>query len=155
MLWNPLHHTVEKDSTTTQLWIVFDCSFISHPTAPACLNDCLLISSPCDSGSCLPFLFISVCIALEYPPILRKRSFMYVFILMKETTQTFSGYLIQQTPQVNSGVHYFEVVPFGATSLTFMLKAVLPSPQATQLAFITTCVLKFYVDNIITGCDVE
>ena len=67
---------------------------------------------------------------------------------MTETIHVFSGYLIQQTPQVNS--------VFGATGSPFMLNAVLQyhlrlysSPVSHDMCS------NLYVVSIITGCDVE
>ena len=45
------HHVVEKDSPTTPIRIVFDCSCRQSSGYP-CLNDCLLIGSPCVSDIC-------------------------------------------------------------------------------------------------------
>ena len=40
-----LHHAVEKDSPTTPIHIVFDCSCRQSPSYP-CLNDCLIAGLP-------------------------------------------------------------------------------------------------------------
>jgi len=77
------HQAVEKDFTTL-IPIVFDYS--CHQSSNSlCLNDCLLISSPCNGGL--------VCLKLHCFGISRKCSFMHGFILM-----------IQQTPQMNYSV---------------------------------------------------
>ena len=45
------HHSVEKNSPTTPVHIVFDCSCRQSSRYP-CLNDCLLIVSPCATDLC-------------------------------------------------------------------------------------------------------
>lgn len=45
------HQLVEKDSPTTPICIVFNCSCRQSPGYP-CLNHCLLIGSPCVSDLC-------------------------------------------------------------------------------------------------------
>jgi len=45
------HHAVEKDSPTTPIHVVFDCSCQQSSGYP-CLNDCLLIGSPCITNLC-------------------------------------------------------------------------------------------------------
>ena len=45
------HHPVKKDSTTTPIRIVYDCSFHSSPDNPS-LNDCLLVGPPFLNNMC-------------------------------------------------------------------------------------------------------
>ena len=45
------HHAVEKDSTTTPIRIVFDCSCRQSASHPS-LNDCLEIGVPCSNDLC-------------------------------------------------------------------------------------------------------
>ena len=45
------HHSVEKDSLTTPIRIVFDCNCRQASHHP-CFNDCLLIGSPCSNDLC-------------------------------------------------------------------------------------------------------
>ena len=48
--FNP-HHPVKKDSTTTPLRIVYDCSCRQSPTKPS-LNDCLQAGLPSSMTCC-------------------------------------------------------------------------------------------------------
>ena len=50
------HHPVKKDSSTTPIRIVYDCSFCSTPGAPS-LNDCLLVGSPFLNDKCAIILW--------------------------------------------------------------------------------------------------
>ena len=45
------HHPVQKESSTTPVRIIFDCSFHSSPNSPS-LNDCLLTAPPFLSDMC-------------------------------------------------------------------------------------------------------
>jgi len=45
------HHHFEKDSPTTPICIVFDCSCRQGSNHP-CLNDCLMIGFPCSNNLC-------------------------------------------------------------------------------------------------------
>ena len=45
------HHAVEKDSATTPIGIVYDCSFHSSPDNLS-LNDCLLVGPPLLNHMC-------------------------------------------------------------------------------------------------------
>ena len=84
------HHSVEKDSPTTPIRIVFDCSCRQSPGHP-CLNDCLLIGSPCVSDLCA----ILVCFRCHHfgiiTDIMRRRSYTFACIQMIETVLVSSG----------------------------------------------------------------
>ena len=84
------HHSVEKDSPTTPIRIVFDCSCRQSPGHP-CLNDCLLIGSPCVSDLCA----ILVCFRCHRfgitTDILRRHSYTFACIQMIETVLVSSG----------------------------------------------------------------
>ena len=45
------HHPVKKESATTPITIVYDCSFHSSPDTPG-LNDCLLVGPPFTHDMC-------------------------------------------------------------------------------------------------------
>ena len=75
------HHVVEKDSPTTPICIVFDCSCRQSSGYPS-LNDCLLI------GSVIYALYMSVSgvIPSEFPPILRRHFYMSAYTQTIGTT---------------------------------------------------------------------
>ena len=83
------HHAVEKDSPTTPIRVVFDCSYRQSFGYP-CLNDCLLIGSPCIPTYVLS-LSISGIINMEFLLTLKKHSYMFAFTQMTGTTLAFSG----------------------------------------------------------------
>lgn len=58
------HHPVKKDSATTPIRIVYDCSFRSSPESPS-LNDCLLVGPPFQNNM--------------FSTLIRLRSFTYGF----------------------------------------------------------------------------
>ena len=148
------HHAVEKDSTTTPIRVVFDCSCRQSSNSP-CLNDCLLIGSPCDNDLCAILLrfrshYYGISTDIE-------KAFLHVrphpddrdftrFFWLSDPRDPFSSFC----------VYRFRVVPFGATSSPFMLNAVLQyhlrhysTPVSLDMCS------NLYVDNVITGCNKE
>ena len=90
------HHHVEKDSSTTPIRIVFDCSCRQVSNHP-CLNDCLMIGFPCSYNLCailVHFRLHQFGISTD----IKKPFCTFVFILRIETLPDFSGSWTQQTP---------------------------------------------------------
>ena len=90
------HHPVEKDSPTNPIRIVFDCSCRQGSNYP-CLNDCLMIGSPCSNDLCT----ILIRFRLGFLPILRKPSYTFDFILKTKTLPVSSGLQTQKNPPVS------------------------------------------------------
>ena len=144
------HHSVEKDSPTTPIRIVFDCSCRQSSGYP-CLNDCLLIGSPCVSNLCA----ILVRFRCHYFGISTdiEKAFLHVRLHPDDRDYTRFFWLTDPT-DVSSQfcVYRFKVVPFGATSSPFMLNAVLQYHlQQHSTAVSHDMRSNLYVDNIITG----
>ena len=90
------HHPVKKESATTPIRIVYDCSFHSSPDTPS-LNDCLLVRPPFSHDMCSIILrFRSFLFGFSADI---EKAFLHMLVLMRmiETLQDFSG---SQTPRI-------------------------------------------------------
>ena len=148
------HHAVQKDSVTTPIRIVFDCS-CSESTSSASLNDCL------EPG---PTLLNDLCSI-----ILRFRVHNYSFatdiekaflhIRLHPDDRDYTRFLWLSNPNdINSHLttYRFQAVLFGATSSPFILNAVLRHHlEQYQTKVADDIKHNLYVDNIISGCSSE
>ena len=148
------HHAVEKDSTTTPIRIILDCSCRESANSP-CLNDCLITGSTCDNDLCAILIrFRSHCFGISTDI---EKAFLHIRLHPDDRNYTHFFWLSDPTdPSSQFCVYRFKVVPFGATSSPFMLNAVLQYHlrQYSTPVSLDMC-SNLYVDNIITGCDVE
>lgn len=148
------HHPVKKDSTTTPIRIVYDCSCRQSKTQ-ASLNDCLLVGPPFLNDLCsiiLRFRNHTFAFATDI-----EKAFLHV--KLHESDQDSARFLWISDLANPSGdllIYRFKVVPFGTSSSPFMLNATLDlhlkkfsSPVAEDMK------ANFYVDNLISGCDSE
>ena len=144
------HHAVEKDSPTTPIRIVFDCSCRQSSGYP-CLNDCLLIGSPCVSDICSVLVrFRSHRFGVSTDI---EKAFLHVRLHPDDRDYTRFFWLTDPT-DVSSQfcIYRFNVVPFGATSSPFMLNAVLQYHLQQQNTAVSDDMRSnLYVDNVITG----
>ena len=148
------HHAVEKDSPTTPIRIVFDCSCRQTSKHPS-LNDCLMIGLPCCNDLCAILLCFwrhrfGISTDIE-------KAFLHVqlhpddrdftcFYWMKDTTDPLSQF----------SVYRFKVIPFGATSSPFILNAVLQHHLNQYTSAVALDMLNnLYVDNVISGWNTE
>ncbi|XP_065902509.1 uncharacterized protein [Dysidea avara] len=148
------HHVVEKDSTTTPIRIVFDCSCRQSSKHPS-LNDCLIIGSPCDNDLCtLLVRFRSHTFGLSTDI---EKAFLHVRLHPDNRNYTRFFWLSDPTDLSSPlCVYRFKVVPFGATSSPIMLNAVLQYHLKQYNSPVSKDMLSnLYVDNIISGCDTE
>ena len=117
------HHAVEKDSPTTPIRVVFDCSCRQSSGYPY-LNDCLLIGSPCITDLCailVRFRYHQYGISTDI-----EKAFLHVRLHPDDRDYTRFFWLTDPTDVSSQfSVYRFKVVPFGATSSPFMLNAVL------------------------------
>ena len=148
------HRHVKKESATTPIRIVYDCS-CRETASSASLNDCLKIGPPFLNNLCAILL--------------RFRDHRYAFstdiekaflhVQLHNDDRNFTRFLWPTQPEKPDSklqVYRFAVVPFGSCSSPFMLAAVLnlhlsktPTPVADDMK------QNIYVDNILSGCDTE
>ena len=148
------HHAVEKDSPTTPIRIVFDCSCRQSSNHPS-LNDCLEIGTPCSNDLCsilVRFRLHQFGISADI-----KKAFLNIQLYLDDRDYTRFFWLLEpRDPSSQFCVYRFKVIPFGATSSPFILNAVLQHHlEKHDTAISRDMQLNFYVDNIITGYDTE
>ena len=148
------HHAVEKNSATTPIRIVFDCSCRQSSNHP-CLNDCLIIGSPCNNDLCAMLIrFRTHCFGISTDI---EKAFLHIRLHPDDRNYTRFFWLSNLAdPSSQFCVYRFKVVPFGATSSPFMLNAVLQYHlRQYNIAVSRDMLSNLYVDNIISGCDTE
>ena len=148
------HHPVKKDSTTTPIRIVYDCSCRVSANQPS-LNDCLLTGPP--------FLNDLVSIILRFRSHQYgistdiEKAFLHIILHKKDRNFTRFLWLSDPTnPNSKFDTYRFRTVLFGSVSSPFMLFATLnyhlqqynnPTSHDIQC--------NLYVDNVVTGSDSE
>ena len=148
------HHPVKKDSPTTPIRIVYDCSCKASPKL-ASLNDCLQPGPPLlndMSAILLRFRTHSYGIVTDI-----EKAFLH--LNLHEDDRDFTRFLWLSDPaDPNSSfdTYRFKAVPFGTTSSPFMLNATVQrhlenfnSPVSLDMK------RNMYVDNVISGTDTE
>ena len=148
------HHSVEKDSTTTPIRIVFDCSCRQTSKHPS-LNDCLMIGLPCLNDLCAILLrFRSHRFGISTDI---EKAFLH--IQLHPDDRDFTRFYWPKDPTDPSSklsVYRFKVIPFGATSSPFILNAVLQHHLNQYTTAVSLDMLSnLYVDNVISGCNTE
>ena len=144
------HHAVEKNSATTPIRIVFDCSCRQSSGYPS-LNDCLLIGSPCVNDLCAILVrFRCHCYGISTDI---EKAFLHVRLHPDDRDYTRFFWLTDPTDVSSQFCTYrFKVVPFGATSSPFMLNAVLQYHLQQHNTVVSSDIRSnLYVDNVITG----
>ena len=148
------HHPVRKESSTTPIRIVYDCSCKQSPNSPS-LNDCL------DPGP--PFLNDLCAILLRF----RQYNFAFssdiekafLHVHLDETDRDFTRFLwLSNLSDASSSfiTFRFKVVLFGATCSPFMLNAALNYHLTKNRSDISQDILRnLYVDNLVSGCHTE
>ncbi|XP_065911194.1 uncharacterized protein [Dysidea avara] len=148
------HHAVEKDSPTTPIRIVFDCSCRQSASHPS-LNDCLEIGVPCSNDLCSILIRFRVH-QFGFSGDIEKA---FLNIRLHPDNRDYTRFFWLSNPADPSSqfhIYRFKVVPFGATSSPFILNAVLQHHlKQHNTAVSRDMQISLYVDNIITGCDTE
>ena len=148
------HHPVHKDSVTTPIRIVYDCS-CRKDKGSANLNDCLLVGPPFLNDLCsiiLRFRTHAYTFATDI-----EKAFLHVKLY--ETDRDSSRFLWlsdANDPTSALTTYRFKVVPFETVSSPFMLNATLDlhlSKFSSQVA--QDMKINLYVDNLISGCNSE
>ena len=145
------HHAVKKDSSTTTIRIVYDCSSHSSQNVPS-LNDCLEVGPPFMKDLCsilLRFRLHKVAISTDI-----EKAFLHVKLHQED--RDYARFLWPSdinNPESDLQTFRFKVVLFGATSSPFMLHSVLRCHLQNIDSPVTTDILSnIYVDNILSGC---
>ena len=148
------HHHVNKDSKTTPIRIVYDCS-CQLPNNHPSLNDCLETGPSLVNDLCsilLRFRVHKIALSTDI-----EKAFLHVKLDAKD--QDFTRYLWLLNPEnaeSDFDTYRFKVVLFGSASSPFMLSETLRlhlSKYNSQLAH--DMKQNLYVDNVITGCSTE
>ena len=93
------HHAVKKESATTPIRIVYDCSCHQSKTLPS-LNDCLRLVPP-SFKICVRLLFDFVSTDLLSPQTSKKHFYMSTYTKTTETSQDSCGFQTHQIPTVS------------------------------------------------------
>ena len=148
------HHAVKKESATTPIRVVFDCSYRSSTNSPS-LNDCLVVGPPFLTDMCsiiIRFRTFTYDLSTDI-----EKAFLHVGLDEGDRDFTRFFWLSDTTnPESEFQVFRFKTVLFGSTSSPFMLHATLhhhlenyTSPVAKDMKN------NMYVDNVISGRDHE
>jgi len=145
------HHPMKKESVTTHIRIVYDCSCCGDDS----LNDCLAIGPPFLNNLCA----ILLCFRIHAFTLSTDIEKAFLHVKLDPSDENFTRFLWPSNlDNCDSGLqtYHFTVVPFGTSSSPFMLGAVLNlhlSKFPTQVA--TYMQEYIYVDNILSGCSTE
>ena len=148
------HHAVRKDSLTTPIRIVYDCSCHQSRDQPS-LNDCLLSGDPQLNDLCCIILRfrchpVGICTDIE-------KAFLHIWLHEDDRDWTRFLWLTNPLdPESEFQTYSFKVVLFGAVCSPFMLNATLHYHLSQYRSSIAQDMLtNLYVDNIVTDCESE
>ena len=117
------HHPVKKESTTTPIRIVYDCSS-RQSKEHASLNDCLLVGPPFLNDLCsiiIRFRHHKFALATDI-----EKAFLHVRLHDSDRDSTRFLWVSDISNSFGTLTTYrFKVVPFGTSSSPFMLNATL------------------------------
>ena len=148
------HHAVKKDSSTTPVRIVYDCSCHLSPNHPS-LNDCLVVGPP--------FLIDMVTLLLRFHTHKYalttdiEKAFLHVQLAEEDRSYTHFLWLSElDNPNSDLTIFRFRVVLFGSVSSPFMLHTALRHHLTTETSTTASDILtNLYVDNVVSGCTNE
>ena len=145
------HHPVRKNSPTTPIRIVYNCSCHQSPRHSS-LNDCLMVGDSALTDLCAVLLrFRLHCYALSTDI---EKAFLHVKLDSQDRDFTRFLWLADPTNPESPFISYrFKVVLFGSVSSPFMLNATLDLHlKSFDLPVSHDMKKNLYVDNIISGC---
>jgi len=148
------HHHVKKDSSTTPIRIVYDCSCRMSNDYPS-LNDCLDVGCPLVNDLCsiiIRFRTHKYGLSTDI-----EKAFLHVQLHDDDRDYTRFLWLSNpEDPESEFETYRFKVVPFGATSSPFMLNATLRLHLRNHDSDVSKDIERnLYVDNIVSGCSSE
>ena len=138
------HHPVKKDSLTTPIRIVYDCSCRGSGQS-ASLNNCLTAGPPFLNNLCAILLRFRI----------------HAFALSTDIEKAFLHVKLHSSEHLESNdiqfqTYRFTMIPFGASSSPFILGAVLDLHLSNSPLQVAADMRdNIYVDNILSGCDTE
>ncbi len=148
------HHPVIKNSATTPVRIVYDCSCRQSSNTPS-LNDCLQVGPPLLTDMCsilLRFRTHRFAFATDI-----EKAFLHVGL--NEHDRNFTRFLWLSNPKDPESqfvTYRFKVVLFGTASSPFMLNATLHHHLDKYNTPVTADMKEnLYVDNLLSGCEAE
>ena len=144
------HHPVKKESTTTPIRIVYDCSCRQSTYHPS-LNDCLLAGPPFINDLCallIRFRTHKIGITTDI-----EKAFLHVQLAEDDRNYTHFPWLSKpEDPESKFTLYRFKVVLFGSVSSPFMLNATLQHLLNTDGSPVARDIQQnLYVDNILSG----
>ena len=148
------HRAVRKDSATTPVRIVYDCSCRQSAHQPS-FNDCLHVGPPFLNHLCAILLHFRLYVygfSADF-----EKAFLHV--QLDKSDRDFTRFLwLTNLKDPNSPfqAYQFKVVLFGASCSPFMLNAALTYHlQQYPSAVSTDIISSLCVDNVVSGCDTE
>ncbi|XP_070576393.1 uncharacterized protein [Ptychodera flava] len=147
------HHPVKKDSATTPIRIVYDCSCKQSTDSPS-LNDCLLTGPPLLNDLTQILLRFRVN-RIAFSSDIEKA---FLHVRLDESDRQFTKFLWlsePMNPESPFKTYCFKVILFGAVSSPFILNAVVKTHLESRERTPTSTDLEnnIYVDNILSGTD--
>ena len=148
------HHCVKKNSATTPIRVVYDCSCRQSEHDPS-LNDCLLRGPDFLNDLCSILLRFRTHVFAISTDI--EKAFLHVYLHEKDRDFTRFFWLADPTnPESELTVYRFKTVLFGAVSSPFILYATLHRHlQHHNTPLSKDIQTNLYVDNIISGSATE
>ncbi|VDI53094.1 Hypothetical predicted protein [Mytilus galloprovincialis] len=148
------HHPVKKDSNTTPIRIVYDCSCHGNPDLPS-LNDCLSTAPPILNkltSILTRFRLGKYGITTDI-----EKAFLQVRLDNDDRDATRFFWLSDSTDPTSELIMYrFKVVLFGATCSPFILNATLLKHLSMNPSKVASILQEdLYVDNILSSMDSE
>ena len=144
------HHHVRKESSTTPIRVVYDCSCRMSNNHPS-LNDCLEVGPPLVNDLCsilMRFRIHKFGLSTDI-----EKAFLHV--KLDDSDRDFTRFLWisnPDNPESDLDVYRFRVVLFGSVSSPFMLNATLRLHLSSQNSEVAKDMRQnLYVDNIISG----
>lgn len=151
------HHPVKKESTTTPIRIVYDCSCHGDGNT-ASLNDCLMVGPPFLNNLCailLRFRIHTFALSTDI-----EKAFLHV--QLHPSDRNFTHFIWPSNPlNLDSDFHTYRFTmvddgPLGPSSSPFMLGAVLNLHLSQFHNHVATNMRdNIYVDNVLSGCNTE
>ena len=148
------YQAIRKDSDTTPVRIVYDCSCkqLAHH---ASLNDCLQVGPPFLNHLCAILLRFRL-YKFGFSADIEKA---FLHVQLDESDRDYTRFLWlsnSQDPSSPFQPYRFKVVLFGASSSPFMLNAAITFHLSQYPSSMSTNLLSsLYVDNVVSGCDTE